>query len=238
MVIELIDTLNIWRKNGKIKKMTNLSNEGGLNVSEKNKTFLWLWSKCGTTHMKEIMSNFDFKYYMIRDEKLIFASNVIQQNHRCLLFKGHENYKILAAVRNPYSRFFSEFTFTNRPEKFDLTQKNKDKFEKFLEYFVSNESNFGENCYNFFYRKPDYAVRVENLFEDYSKIPFIVESDYYKSGLLKKKTEVKVNVTNEDEFLWKKFYTQQTADMVYYRMSRYFELFGYEKNSWQIRNND
>jgi hypothetical protein len=45
-------------------------------------------------------------------------------------------------------------------------------------------------------------------------------------------------VTNEDEFLWKKFYTQQTADMVYYRMSRYFELFGYEKNSWQIRNND
>ena len=34
------------------------------------------------------------------------------------------------------------------------------------------------------------------------------------------------------EGLWKNYYTQQTADMVYYRMPRYFEMFGYDKNSW------
>jgi predicted nucleotidyltransferase len=82
-------------------------------------------------------------------------------------------------------------------------------------------------------RIPDYAVRLENLYEDYSKIPFIVESEYYKSGELKKAITQKVNVSNEDETLWKKFYTQEIADIVYYRMPRYFDLFGYDKNSWK-----
>jgi hypothetical protein len=77
------------------------------------------------------------------------------------------------------------------------------------------------------------VVRVESLYEDYSKIPFIVESDYYKSGELKKMTTQKINVSNKDEFLWKKFYTQEIADIVYYRMLRYFEMFGYDKDSWK-----
>jgi hypothetical protein len=95
-------------------------------------------------------------------------------------------------------------------------------------------SNVGKpKSSKFSQRVPDYPVRLENLYEDYSKIPFIVESEYYKSGELKKATTQKVNVSNEDENLWKEFYTQETADMVYYRMPRYFDLFGYDKNSWK-----
>ena len=90
-----------------------------------------------------------------------------------------------------------------------------------------------KNCIDFSERIPDYSVRVENLYDDYSKIPFIVESEYYKSGQLKKDVEVKVNVSNEDENLWRNFYTQEIADIIYYRMPRYFELFGYDKNSWK-----
>jgi hypothetical protein len=82
-------------------------------------------------------------------------------------------------------------------------------------------------------RVPDYPVRLENLYEDYSKIPFIVESDYFKSGELKNEVNKKINVSNEDENLWRKFYTQEIADIIYYRMPRYFELFEYEKNSWK-----
>jgi hypothetical protein len=217
-------------------ELDNFGPDGGINISQKHKTFLWLWSKCGTTHMKQVLDNFDFKFYRIKNGELFLDLNSISQNHRCLLFNGHENYKVLAAIRNPYSKFFSEFTFTSNVkehEKITLTEKNIERFTEFLEDRISSDLFVRENCCDFLVRTPDYIVRVENLYEDYMKIPFVVESDYFKSGELKEKTKVRVNVTNEDENLWKKFYTQNTADLVYYRTSKYFELFGYDKNSWK-----
>jgi hypothetical protein len=183
--------------------------------------------------MKEILKGFDFKYYTLENNTLVLRNTNIVQDHSCNVFPGHENYKLLAAIRNPYAKFFSEFIFTNKTEKIEYSQKNKERYLKDLESRLNQRLRFMDNCCDFFDREPDYPVRLENLFEDYSKIPFIIESDYYKSGRLKEKTKIRVNVSNEDEFSWKKFYTQQTADMVYYRMPRYFELFGYDKNSWQ-----
>jgi hypothetical protein len=204
-----------------------------INVSQKHKIILWLWKKCGTEHMTKIMNNYDFKHYKIQGDKLILTHNRIEKNHNCNLFDGHENYKILAAVRNPYTRVFSDYTFNRTPEEFTLTEENKERFRVYVYRIIVHSEIFFENCMDFDGRIPDYAVRLENLYEDYSKIPFIVESEYYKSGELKKAVTQKVNVSNEDETLWKKFYTQEIADIVYYRMPRYFDLFGYDKNSWK-----
>jgi hypothetical protein len=204
-----------------------------INVSEKHKIILWLWKKCGTEHMTKIMNNFDFKHYKIQGDKLILTHNWVEKNHDCNLFIGNENYKILAAVRNPYTRVFSDYTFNRIPQEFTYTEENKEKFRVHVYKIIIHSEKFFENCMDFDGRTPDYAVRLENLYEDYSKIPFIVESEYYKSGELKKAITQKVNVSNEDETLWKKFYTQEIADIVYYRMPRYFDLFGYDKNSWK-----
>jgi hypothetical protein len=204
-----------------------------VNVSQKHKTILWLWKKCGTEHMTKIMNKYDFKHYKIENDKLILTHNWVEKNHNCNLFIGHENYKILAAVRNPYTRFFSDFTFNRIPQEFAYTEENIEKFRVHIYSIIVHSEKLFENCIDFEGRTPDYPVRLENLYEDYSKIPFIVESEYYKSGELKKATTQKVNVSNENENLWKKFYTQETADIVYYRMARYFDLFGYDKNSWK-----
>jgi hypothetical protein len=232
MVIRLIAISSIWRKSGEMNQNEQVKIDAGINISQKHKTFLWIWGKCGTTHMKEILKGFDFKYYTLENNTLVLRNTNIVQDHSCNVFPGHENYKLLAAIRNPYAKFFSEFIFTNKTEKIEHSQKNKERYLKDLESRLNQRLRFMDNCCDFFDREPDYPVRLENLFEDYSKIPFIIESDYYKSGRLEEKTKVKVNVSNEDENSWKKFYTQQTADMVYYRMPRYFELFGYDKNSW------
>ena len=204
-----------------------------INLSQKHKTILWLWKKCGTSHMAKIMNKYDFKYYRIEDDNLILLQDHVVQKHYCNLLPGHENYKILAAVRNPYSRFFSEYTFFRSKEEFSLNEINKEKFRTFIYQITISTEILSNECVDFSQRIPDYSVRLENLYEDYSKIPFIVESEYYKSGELKKDISIKVNVSNEDDNLWRKFYTQEIADIIYYRMPRYFELFGYDKNSWK-----
>jgi hypothetical protein len=204
-----------------------------VNVSQKHKTILWLWKKCGSTHMTKIMNKYDFKYYKVENDNLTLIANEIGKNHSCNLFVGHENFKIVSAVRNPYTRFFSDYTFNRLPQEFTYTEKNKENFRIHIYKIIMNSELFYDSCIDFTERVPDYPVRLENLYEDYSKIPFIVESDYFKSGELKEDVNKKINVSNEDENLWRKFYTQEIADIIYYRMPRYFELFGYDKNSWK-----
>ena len=204
-----------------------------INLSQKHKIILWLWKKCGTSHMTKIMNKYDFKYYRIENDNLTLIENNVVQKHYCNLFHGHENYKILAAVRNPYSRFFSEFTFSRKPEEFIYNEINKENFRFFIYQSTVYTDIISNECVDFSQRIPDYPVRLENLYEDYSKIPFITDSEYFKSGELKKDINIKVNVSNENDSLWRKFYTQEIADIIYYRMPRYFELFGYDKNSWK-----
>lgn len=234
MVIDkLIRESESWRNNPADPKVIEELNSS-INVSEKHKIILWLWKKCGTTHMVKILSKYDFKFYKIVNDGLVVKNNQVVQKHYCNLFKGHENYKILAAVRNPYSRFFSEFTFSRTPDEFIYNETNKENFRLFVYQSTIYSDLISNECVDFSQRIPDYPVRLENLYEDYSKIPFIVESEYFKSGELERDLTKKINVSNKDENLWKKFYTQEIADIVYYRMPRYFELFGYDKNSWKI----
>lgn len=233
MIIDkLIRKNSLWGINYYDPKFIEELNSS-VNVSEKHKTILWLWKKCGTTHMTKILNKFDFKYYEIKDGGLSMLKNTIVQKHSCSLFEGHENYKIIAAIRNPYSRFFSEFTFNKNLEQFIPNEENIENFRQFIYQITVFSEVLSNECVDFSERVPDYPVRLENLYEDYSKIPFIVESEYYKSGELQKYVNQKENVSNKDENLWRKFYTQEVADLIYYRMPRYFELFGYDKNSWK-----
>lgn len=232
MIDKLIRENSSWR-NHPVDKETLDELNSYINISEEHKIILWLWKKCGTTHMARVMNNFGFKYYRIENGKLILHENSVVQKHYCNLFDGHENYKILAAVRNPYSRFFSDYTFGREKMDFVLNETNKEKFRIFIYESTVYSEILAYNCIDLNERIPDYAVRLESLYEDYSKIPFVIKSEYFKSGQLLKDIGKKINVSNDDESLWKYFYTQETADLIYYRMPKYFDLFGYDKNSWK-----
>lgn len=224
METKLTNTLNTWNENGETDYK-----DSALNISDRVKTFLWIWNKTGTSHMKTILDYFDFYYYsIIKGERKLLQKTIIQ-THDCKFFNGHEDYKFMVSARNPYTRFLSQYRFQNRPINEKL---NSEGFQKFLEEHIFDAPNNAE-CTNFHTRLPDYYVRTESLFEDYSKIPFIIETDLYKSGILKTMCEKKVN-ENPLKNDWRDFFTKEIADLIYYNTQEYFKFFGYDKNSWKI----
>lgn len=222
METKLTDTSTTWKKNGEEKYPNDL----GVNLSETHQVFVWLWDKTATTHMVKVLSNFDFKYYKFYDNQKSLHQPKIFHNHSCSLFPGHEEYKLLVSARNPYTRYLSSFRYETK-EQIELNHKT---FQHFLESVVHKENNF--DCCSFHERNPNYFVRVEKMYEDYQKIPFIENSDLNRFGKLKELCEKKINF-NPPLQDWRDFYTPQLADLVYYSCQNYFDFFGYDKNSWK-----
>ena len=111
MVIKLINTLNIWKKNGEmefdklirdnmiIPEITSKEREKleelhyFVNLSHEHKIVLWLWSKCGTTHMSKIMNNFDFVLFLIPNRS---RSNFMESNSLKIISMLNFNILILS----------------------------------------------------------------------------------------------------------------------------------------------
>ena len=193
-----------------------------LEISLKENFFLWLQGKTGTFLAKKIFKNFGFYSYRITDGIVNFSEKLDVHAHSPHLFSTHEQFQFIATIRNPYQTLFSEFVHKTA---------TKESFKGFLEKkFVG--SSFENKFFTRWERLPDYVIRLENVLEDYLKIPFILESELYKSGKLKKIIESKPNKSPYNHN-WKDFYDKQIADLVYYNTSQYFDMFEYDKNSWK-----
>lgn len=195
-----------------------------INVSQTYKTILWLWSKTGTSLASKIFSDFEFDSYEVKNRNLVFHQKGITQFHSCCFFDNHNDYDLITTIRNPYSRFFSEF----RHNRIDIP--TKDEFRIFLENEIYKKKNY--DCFSFLERKPTYPLRIEKLYQDYSSIPFLKNSQIYQSGKLKEICEKKVN-QNRNPLSWRDFYDRNLADLVYYSCQNYFEIFDYDRNSWK-----
>ena len=178
----------------------------------------------------------------------LFSTKFIHSHYYNSL-PNYENYKLICTVRNPYSKFVSLFKYLLRLEKKVISTYNWR--EEFFELLFDNLTHHSAQGWahelysgldlSSLGRKIDYPLRIENLFEDYSSIPFIKDSDYLKNGSLKKDLDLKLNSTdgNHDYSLykipnkWEDFYDQSTADFVYSKNQSYFDYFGYDKNSWK-----
>ena len=198
-----------------------------------HKSILWLPQRTGSTHCWSIMSNLGFKVYRINSDtnEIIFnddyTKNMIGQVHDHNLINGHEKYTLIQSIRNPYSMVASIFRMRTIP----ISESDKEKFYDFI-YYAVYDSKIRED-FNYTYRKPDYFIRLEHNYNDYSKIPFVRNSEIFKSGELELKCKIPLNKNFLQVVSWKKFYTQETADIVYYNFSKIFNELGYDKDSWK-----
>lgn len=193
-----------------------------LNISEKNKVFVWTPAHTASRLAWKIFDNFEFSSYDVKNGGA-FLKNSFEHNHFIGLPKNHEEYKLILTCRNPYTQSTSGFDGMY-PDK---VQENFNR---------SIESRFQESYhFNFIshlkYRKPDYFIRVENLLEDYLKIPFIRESEFYKSGKMEKL--MNRNPFKEKKYTYRPVLDKRLADLIYYNNAYYFDLLGYDRNSWK-----
>jgi hypothetical protein len=198
------------------------------NISEKNNCFLWLPVKTASTHAAHIFTYFDFSHVRCDYYRRIIESKSesLHHNHSVNLFDGHEKYKLIVTVRNPYSKTVSTYEYMNR----GLSEEKIQPFDVFVDDFRKRpiEPPFEK-------RKPDYPLRQENLYGDYLKIPFVRDSKLNQSGVLEELCQKKMNTGLYTKPV-KDYYNQETANIVYTNYKEYFDLFGYDKDSWKTLN--
>jgi hypothetical protein len=215
-----------------------LKKEIAINISEKNKSFVWFGRKTASTFASNVLHRYDFIAYE-NVNNVLRRKNRFIHNHMCFLFPGHENYKFIATARNPYARLVSLFLNSNYSENNDIKfNETYNKFQDFVTwYFFENPQQLDGNndriCFDYSKRVPDYFIRQENMYEDYCKIPFINESEFNTSGELKVFCNVKLNEGEYSGVHWKDFLSQDSADTIFYNSLKYFDLVGYDKDSWK-----
>jgi hypothetical protein len=198
----------------------------------KHRMFIWTPPKTGSTSAMDILKNLGFNSYFNNSGYFIPHKNDPQHNHFCKLCNSHGNYSFITTLRNPYTIMSSYFLQTSK----DFDSANTKNFEDYLNFYFYDDKHLEVkyfSCYNYSKRLPDYIIRLENMFDDYVKLPFVLGTDYYKSGQLKKDCTVKKNPSQFPDFDWKSLYNQPLADIVYYNFAHVFELGGYDKDSWK-----
>ena len=90
------------------------------------------------------------------------------------------------------------------------------------------------NAWKDFHKEPDYIIHMETMEDDLKVIPFFKDESKVNQAI----TLLLILITSkmshpydeyEGEFQrFKRFYTQEIADLVYSNMEPYFTKFGYE----------
>lgn len=192
-----------------------------VNISEKNRAFIWTPQRTASTLSSMIFNHFDFYAYDIKKKEKV--SDTYKHFHTNCFFEGHEKLDFILTCRNPYVQFLS------------LMGYNKQSYEEvksFSSVFFHEKSHHLTLMRNLLKRKPTYIIRVENIVDDYLKIPFIRESDFNTSGKLIETINSKPNSSNF--FKSMELLDLDLADLIYYNNIPIFELCGYEKDSWKL----
>lgn len=195
-----------------------------INISEEHKAFFWTPAKTASVHATTVFTLFNFEAFTSSYDRsgVIHQQNTPYSGHNLDLFEGHENYILICTARNPITRVFSAYNYSNR---------NREKTVKGFREFFSNMANepnpFWLMGSKNFKRVPDYFIRQEHMLEDYMKIPFIKESKIASSGALEEMCNKKMNTTKYGLDI-KDGYTQDMIDYLYNEYRWYFDTLGYE----------
>jgi hypothetical protein len=206
--------------------------------STTHECYLWTPAKTGSNHADFIFNYYDFGSLVIKksDETVLFdpEQNVIMHSHQFNMLPEHATYKIICTARNPYTKLYSFYNHVKKLE--NMYQFGLTTFKGFVMNTDTNTEKYQEiqNILDNFFSEvtgpkiPDYFIRVENLYEDYLKIPFVSGSTLNTSGILQeiclKKLHVRLPELNINNYV-----DQELQEFISTKYDFYFDLLGYSK---------
>lgn len=157
----------------------------------------------------------------------------------CYDHEKYKDYDIITIVRNPYSKQVSAWQM----EYWDHGRKDYEFFENYIKNnslgYMYTEHGILNICKST-NKKINHVIKYENMIEDLLKIDLIKnnQSCLNKINFL---LENKIKSPNIDRLPeengrfsnYKKYYTQELADIVYNENELIFKTFGYDKDSWK-----
>ena len=224
-----------------------------MNISHEHKTIWWAPERAGTKITREVLWDFDFMTYNPKFEHDELPLKLRYQSHFNEIPEEFSNYKLICNVRNPYSRVFGLFLFTQYKDVvIDKFMHNfiKERFDNFiLEYFVKEKTsinlskitqtkNVDLNYFSkwtFKSRIPDYFLRVENLSEDLYNLEFIKSNPDWNLESVRQKVENNRFITNKP-LKFDEVYNFETAKRVYFYYKKVFHSVGYNPFSFTKEN--
>lgn len=186
-----------------------------MNVSEKYKSIWIAPERTGSRKVAEILSYYDFK----SNGKLVFDhNNAYSHSHGSQIHKSYMEYSLIVNMRNPYGKTYSLFRnfFKNGQSQ------GKDLFKKFLIEELPKGIMKNMIINPVLSKKPNFIIRLEQMKEDLSKIPFIFDI------LTEKQLDLMTQHGKEIED-FEVYYDQESKDIVYEYCKHLFILGGYEK---------
>lgn len=212
--------------------------------SEEHGVYVWLPSKTGTNHSYKVLKSCGFKnYFYSKKSNSLSPTNIDGYNHSLSKFPRDEQYSLISTARHPYTRLVSYFKFSrcfkdkkNNPLYYtisDSLKERKFKFSSFLDEMFTLDFNHSALESYRTTRIPNFFLRVENLYEDYCKIPFIFSNEFRSSGELEKICLKKENESKIDLTPWQEYFDQSIADLIYSKTENYCNLLGYDKDIWK-----
>jgi hypothetical protein len=204
-----------------------------MNFYNNAKLIYWASPGCGSRSILGALNNtgeFD-TYYEDPPDVYTFT-------HKQGFPPGKEDWKVVCAIRNPYTRVVSSF----------VREIVEDPGMVFKDYvlskrYVNDTISFDPCYYNEWskLKKPDYFVRMENQVEDCLKIPEVKNN--LKISVEQFEAEFSYNhYKNESPFCeydekdqqnTRKYFDKETADYVYNKEKIIFEIGNYRRDSWK-----
>lgn len=213
-----------------------------MNVSHKYRLIWFAPTRVASRALSEILCHYNFFDATIGEHADLKIS---PHTHTCKIPKGLEHYDIILQTRNPYSRIVSSWhlqCFTT-PDNIQLNIETT-----FNEYILNKKWNYGDHYEKELIKPPKYLIRYENLVEDTLKLDFvnftnseiqhafsrfIINNGYPGEGPHNQLGELPRDNKNVNYADWRRYYTEELAEIVYKVYQNQFKQFNYSKDSWK-----
>jgi hypothetical protein len=187
-----------------------MNNFSSNNVSERFRAVWIAPERTGSRTVAQILNYCGFH----RNQKPISLCEIYNYTHRFKDPSLFNDWVHICSARNPYARTYSVYKM--------IQTDVKSTFKDFVKKRMFNLKGKEMVLNPYFYKNPEFIVRLEYLKEDLIKIPFVTEC----------LTETQLDymtIHGKPLSSWEEHYDEEMKEIIYNTLKHHFTTWGYDK---------